>query len=864
MESDASVKRLAWTLGNYPLDDDKEQDENEFWIELTEPEDRPNESEAVFRAFLDENVKEVFELKPGDNLERASQSPNDNIKFNREAQIRILDRHPQTQQLRLERLPDERAQLVLRPNTWQIECQRRALRALQNEPKLDHRPLLRLFESLDHAEWDTVIPASINEDDWMVLTDIKRDGTDEQRRFVKIALGTPDFALLEGPPGSGKTTAICELILQLAKQGQRVLLCGSTHIAVDNVLERLMDENNPHRNSVIPVRIGDRRLVSEKARPWQIEVFVKTERERILQKLNRVKNQTSSQEELHSLLLQGKAVIERMVLEAANLVCGTTIGILQHPDIRARSKEGHRGIDPEFDVLIIDEASKTPFQEFLVPALWAKRWIIVGDPKQLSPYVDDDAMAVNIEACLPDENVRNACIDAFLATNRFQPRIAAVVTESQETKRTYVAQCNAMKVAVGDADQKDETDIWSASVIVGKKDSLLQRADELPLDITTVRATDDGLPLIQRRADAWKSLSGQTSREQPSWASELGWRTARLYELRLTKEPVLRNDITEIYRTYDISSEDYTKEDQKQKDKEWKSKAKKLEEDIEKLLPNSGNGKDGKEVSKDIARVRRVALPSILESLQNGFERDERQNKGTALSDGLPPLICKRRHVLLSTQHRMHPEIAKFSHDHIYDKEALETPEYMERERHWSYSKYSHRTIWINIPAAQYFRNNRNSAEARQVVKELLRFDEWAKINRPEGGSVAWKVAVLTFYRGQEREIRDHLRKWTKLHRSMRHFHRGPERRRYMTIELCTVDRFQGHEADLVLISFVNRRPTSFLESPNRLNVALTRARYQRVIIGDRGAMLRGDQDGVLWKLANSEQWEQAIKGKQP
>ena len=84
-----------------------------------------------------------------------------------------------------------------------------------------------------------------------------------------------------------------------------------------------------------------------------------------------------------------------------------------------------------------------------------------------------------------------------------------------------------------------------------------------------------------------------------------------------------------------------------------------------------------------------------------------------------------------------------------------------------------------------------------------------------------------------------------------------------MTIELCTVDRFQGHEADFVLISFVNKRATSFLQSPNRLNVALTRARYQRVIIGDRRAMMdKGARDGVLWKLAENERWENAIKGK--
>ena len=81
-----------------------------------------------------------------------------------------------------------------------------------------------------------------------------------------------------------------------------------------------------------------------------------------------------------------------------------------------------------------------------------------------------------------------------------------------------------------------------------------------------------------------------------------------------------------------------------------------------------------------------------------------------------------------------------------------------------------------------------------------------------------------------------------------------------MTVELCTVDRFQGHEADLVLISFANRRPTSFLESPNRLNVALTRARYQRVAIGDRRAMRRA-RDGALREFAKGERWDQELGG---
>ncbi len=51
--------------------------------------------------------------------------------------------------------------------------------------------------------------------------------------------------------------------------------------------------------------------------------------------------------------------IDRIILDSANLVCGTTLGILQHPDIRERRDA------VAFDLLVVDEASKTTFQEVL-------------------------------------------------------------------------------------------------------------------------------------------------------------------------------------------------------------------------------------------------------------------------------------------------------------------------------------------------------------------------------------------------------------------------------------------------------------------------------------------------------------------
>ena len=831
MESDSAVLRLAWRKGNFSGNVDDDKTVKALWVRLVEPEDRPNEPEATFRSFLDENVKEIYEYTPDEEQRETARFLHNRIDFRRARPITVMDRHPGTQQILLERSPGENTQILLRPNTYVIECQRRALRALQDAPRLPHLPLLRLFERLDHAHWSDVDCENIGDGNWTVLTDASRPGTSEQRSFVETALGTPDFAILEGPPGSGKTTAICELILQSVIRGKRVLLCASTHVAVDNVIERLMSEDNPHRDLVIPIRIGDRRNISEKAQPWQLEEFVKTERKRILSGLDRAKPLTSSQKALSELLQHGNDVIERMTLEAANLVCGTTIGILQHPDIRdiqqhSRDIRQHSGAEPIFDFLIVDEASKTPFHEFLVPALWAKRWIIVGDPMQLSPYVEDAALAANIESCLPEREVRNACIDAFLAANR--RRVATVVAESK-VKEVYKIQCRELKVHVVDADDASDAEqrVASASVVVGGKHNLLRRAGELPLDVATVRCGKGDLSILSRRADAWLRLSGQDGDEQPEWAREIGWRLATQYGLRFTKK---------------------TGRGGRQES---------LERGIERLLPVPGLRVNREGVRRDIDRVRRVALPSVLESLQDGFERDAGKQPGTALTDGLPYDVLNKRHLLLSTQHRMHPEIAEFSRVHIYDGKALQTPDKMAENRDWSYNRYAYRAIWIDVPAGGTFRKNSSEKEANTVVEELCHFDEWTKIHRRPDGS-PWTVAVLAFYRAQEREIRGSLQRWTGLDTARRNFYRGRKERPYMTIELCTVDRFQGHEADLVLISFANRRPTSFLESPNRLNVALTRARYQRVVVGDLHAMRRA-RSSPLREFAEGEQWEKFV-----
>ena len=62
-----------------------------------------------------------------------------------------------------------------------------------------------------------------------------------QAEAIRHGLSDAPLLLLKGPPGTGKTTVIVELIRQAVRQGKRVLLTSQTHQAVDNVLERLHD-----------------------------------------------------------------------------------------------------------------------------------------------------------------------------------------------------------------------------------------------------------------------------------------------------------------------------------------------------------------------------------------------------------------------------------------------------------------------------------------------------------------------------------------------------------------------------------------------------------------------------------------------
>ena len=170
-----------------------------------------------------------------------------------------------------------------------------------------------------------------------------------------------DYLLIHGPPGTGKTSVIAEIVKRLCLQGQRVMLAAFTNQAVDNMLKRL-DSEGLHEF----MRLGSARNVDSAIT------------DRLLKRLAGQNSKAVDTLEAVQNLLRSVPIVASTT--------ATWSSDKYNPPINELG-ENKENAPFQFDVAIVDEAGQLTVPAILGALRYAKRFILVGDEKQLPPLV---------------------------------------------------------------------------------------------------------------------------------------------------------------------------------------------------------------------------------------------------------------------------------------------------------------------------------------------------------------------------------------------------------------------------------------------------------------------------------------------
>jgi serine/threonine protein kinase len=99
----------------------------------------------------------------------------------------------------------------------------------------------------------------------------RQDLDEDKRKALRTALGAPDLMVVKGPPGTGKTRLIAELVYQQlhAEPDTRILIASQTHVALDNALVKV-NELDP-TISLLRVARPDEQRVAEAVAPLRLD-----------------------------------------------------------------------------------------------------------------------------------------------------------------------------------------------------------------------------------------------------------------------------------------------------------------------------------------------------------------------------------------------------------------------------------------------------------------------------------------------------------------------------------------------------------------------------------------------------------------
>lgn len=272
-----------------------------------------------------------------------------------------------------------------------------------------------------------------------------------------------------------------------------------------------------------------------------------------------------------------------------------------------------------------------------------------------------------------------------------------------------------------------------------------------------------------------------------------------------------------------------------------------------KQLPPMLNEKEFKEALSELKDER---AKKLIEEIDREFVETS-QFERLIMNPKVPKSIAAR----LNIQYRMHPKINNVIKQFYTgetdeglepaqelienaDKDDLQNP----FSRHHGFVnegfiKHDIHTIWINVdePEEQSGTSRVNEKEV-EVVKRVLQylknsngfdeyFDHWEKIKDEDKRLQEQEIGIISFYGHQVKKLQE-----VRLY---------AQKDLNLPVRLKTVDKFQGMERNIIIVSTVRSNKIikggleetnsdiGFAKAPERLNVALSRARRLLIVVGN-------------------------------
>ncbi|KAL1516751.1 hypothetical protein ABEB36_000615 [Hypothenemus hampei] len=287
-----------------------------------------------------------------------------------------------------------------------------------------HLMLIRAIKGLEHSPLcSLILNPQINDFKFPITHHVifHPHNLNEQQAAIVLEAASlctgqkPGFYCVKGPPGTGKSNVIVNLIIQIIfskpTSGKRpmILLAAPSNTAVDNILSKLLtlksSLSNDLKTKIKCIRIGRELSIDKNVQGYSLQSLSEKYMRSKNQHIPEIKAAKRENEDMTTFLknyfgsqyMQELKICENMMISNCNIIT-TTLNSCVNGRLMEAVEKGLL----EFSCCIIDEATQCHEIEALLPTiLGIDKLVLVGDPQQLNATImDREAIKMGFEQSL--------------------------------------------------------------------------------------------------------------------------------------------------------------------------------------------------------------------------------------------------------------------------------------------------------------------------------------------------------------------------------------------------------------------------------------------------------------------------------